>query len=442
MARMSDKPFREWNVDQAWLLPPSVHDFVPEGHPAHLVRDLVRETLDLSAILDTYTEPRGYPPYHPAMMTALLIYGYTQGLPSSRKIARACEERVDFMAVTGLQRPDFRTVSDFRQRHLPALAGLFGQVLRLCRKAGLVKLGHVALDGTKLKANASKHKAMSYGRMKSREAELEAAIQAEVDRLLEQAEATDAAEDAQLGREARGDELPEHLRTKQQRLEAIRKAKAELEAEARAQAEAAGKDPATATVPDKAQRNFTDPESRIQKTRDGFIQGYNAQVAVDATAQVIVACALTPAATDVQALPGLVDQIRQHLRRKPKEVSADAGYSSEANLAFLAQKQIEAFIPSTRQKHTDAWPATPRGRIPNGLTRRQRMARRLLTLRGRARYALRKITAEPVFGQIKQARGYRGVLLRGVAKARAEWTLVCTAHNVLKLLGSGRWSPA
>ncbi len=439
---MTDKPFREWNVDQAWLLPPSLHEFVPEGHPAHFVRDLVRETLDLSAILDTYTEPRGYPPYHPAMMTALLVYAYTQGLPSSRKIARACVERVDVMAVTGLQQPDFRTISDFRHRHLPALAGLFRQVLRLCRKAGLVTLGHVALDGTKLKANASKHKAMSYGRMKTREAELEAAIQVEVDRLLAQAEATDAAEDAQLGREVRGDELPEHLRTKQRRLDAIRQAKAELEAEARAQAEAAGNDPETATVPDKAQRNFTDPESRIQKTRDGFLQGYNAQVAVDATAQVIVACELTPAATDVQALPGLVDQIRQHLRRKPKEVSADAGYSSDDNLQFLEQKRIEAFIPSRRQRHTDIWPSAPRGRIPQGLTRRQRMARKLLTLRGRARYALRKITAEPVFGQIKQARGCRGVLLRGVAKARAEWALICTAHNILKLIGSGQWRPA
>ncbi len=415
---------------------------MPEGHPAHFVRDLVRETLDLSAILDTYTEPRGYPPYHPAMMTALLLYAYTQGVPSSRKIARACQERVDFMAVTGLQQPDFRTVSDFRQRHLAALAGLFRQVLRLCRKAGLVQLGHVAVDGTKLKANASKHKAMSYGRMKTREVELEQAIRAEVDRWLEQAEVTDAAEDAQLGREVRGDELPAHLRTKQQRLDAIRQAKAELEAEARAQAEAAGKNPATATVPDKAQRNFTDPESRIQKTRDGFLQGYNAQVAVDATAQVIVACELTPAATDVQALPGLVDQIRHHLRREPKERSADAGYSSDDHLAWLERKRIEAFIPSTRQRPTDVWPAAPRGRLPQGLTRRQRMARKLLTLRGRARYALRKITAEPVFGQIKQARGCRGVLLRGLAKARAEWTWICTAHNVLKLLGSGRRSPA
>ncbi|MGH7311006.1 MAG: IS1182 family transposase [Candidatus Rokuibacteriota bacterium] len=436
------KTFREWHVEQRWLLPPSLDEFVPEGHLAHFIRDLVRETLDLSAILDTYLEERGYPPYHPAMMTALLLYAYSQGIYASRRIARACEQRVDVMAVTGLQRPDFRTIATFRRRHLRALAGLFRQVLRLCRKAGLVTLGHVALDGTKLKANASKHKAMSYGRMKTREPELEQAIQAEVQKMLDRAEAEDAADDRRLGEEVRGDELPDHLRTKQQRLAAIRHAKAALEAEAREQAQAAGKDPHTATVPDKAQRNFTDPESRIQKTRDGFLQGYNAQAAVDAEAQVIVACELTPGAADVEHLPGLVEQIRQHLRRKPREVSADAGYSSDDNLQFLERKGIAAFIPSTRQKHTDLWLPAPRGRIPNGLTRRQRMARRLLTIRGRARYALRKITVEPVFGQVKQARGFRGVLLRGLEKARAEWTLVCTVHNLLKLFGCGRWASA
>ncbi len=441
MARMS-KTFRDWNVEQQWLLPPSLDEFVPEGHLAHFIRDLVRETLDLSAILDTYTEERGYPPYHPAMMTALLLYAYSQGIYASRRIARACEQRVDVMAVTGLQRPDFRTIATFRRWHLGALAGLFRQVLRLCRKAGLVTLGHVALDGTKLKANASKHKAMSDGRMKTRELELEQTIQAEVDRMLQQAEAEDAADDRRLGEEVRGDELPAHLRTKQQRLAAIRTAKAALEAEARAQAQAAGKDPAQATVPDKAQRNFTNPESRIQKTRDGFIQGYNAQAAVDAEAQVIVACDLTPTASDVPALQGVIDQIRQHVRRTPKEVSADAGYRSDDNLRFLEGKRIAAFIPSTRQQHTDLWPPAPRGRIPNGLTRRQRMARKLLTVRGRARDALRKITVEPVFGQITQARGFRGVLVRGLEKARAEWTLVCTVHNLLKLFGSRRWAPA
>ena len=283
------KTYRPWDVDQPLLLPPSVQELVPAGHVAHFVRNLVRDTLDLSAILDEYRELRGYPPYHPAMMTALLLYAYCQGVYSSRRIAQACEQRVDFMAVTALQRPDFRTISDFRRRHLPALGALFGQVLALCEQAGLVKLGHVALDGTKLQANASKHKAMSYGRMKQREAELAA----EVQKWLTQAEVADAAEDEALGRERRGDELPEWVTNKQARLAKLREAMAALEAEAAASAESEkpepppddgpgasppsetpadeGPDsPPAATPPDKAQRNFTDPQSRIMKTADGL----------------------------------------------------------------------------------------------------------------------------------------------------------------------------
>lgn len=229
------KTFRSWDVDQVWLLPPSLHDFVPAGHPAHFVREMVRESLDLSAILADYPEERGQPPYHPAMMTALLLYAYSRGVYSSRRIATACEERLDFMAVTGLQKPDFRTISDFRKRHLGALSGLFGQVLGLCRAAGLVKLGHVALDGTKIKANASKHKAMSYARMVKAEAKLSA----EVADWLAQAAAADAAEDRELGAAARGDEMPDWVANKQQRLAKIGAAKAALEAEAKAAAEAA-----------------------------------------------------------------------------------------------------------------------------------------------------------------------------------------------------------
>jgi transposase len=222
------KSFRSWDVDQAWLLPPSVHDFVPAGHLAHFVRDTVREGLDLSAILLTYEEERGQPPYHPAMMVALLLYGYSRGVYSSRRLAQACEERVDVMAVTGLNQPDFRTISEFRRRHLAALAELFVQVLKLCRSAGLVKLGHVAVDGTKLKANASRHKAMSYGRLKTSEAKLAA----QVAEWLRQAEAADRAEDAEHGAELRGDETPAWMADKAQRLSRIRAAKAELEAEA------------------------------------------------------------------------------------------------------------------------------------------------------------------------------------------------------------------
>ena len=227
------KTYRPWNVDQAMLLPPSVQELVPEGHLAHFIRDLVRDDLDLSAVLDTYSEERGYPPYHPVMMVALLLYAYCQGVYSSRRIAQACEQRLDFMAVTALQQPDFRTISDFRKRHLKALGALFGQVLVLCEQAGLVKLGHVALDGTKLKANASKHKAMSYGRMKQREKELAD----EVAKWLEQAAATDASEDDALGVERRGDELPDWVKSKQKRLEKMREAMAALEAEAAAQAQ-------------------------------------------------------------------------------------------------------------------------------------------------------------------------------------------------------------
>src|SRR5919112_4188868 len=297
------KSFRPWKVDEAWLLPPSVQEFVPEGHPAHLVRDIVAEELDLAAILSAYTEPRGYPPYHPAMMVALLLHAYSQGVYSSRRIARACEERLDFQAVTALDRPDFRTISEFRRRHLAALAELFVQVLALCRRAGLVGLGHVAVDGTKLRANASKHKAMSYARM----GPAEAGLAAEVEGWLAQAEGADAEEDAALGADRRGDEMPAWMRDKQRRLERIRAAKAELEAEARA-AEAAKPDPGSKAdgsprgrrpkhppgVPKpSAQRNFTDPESRIMKGRDGFVQACNAQAAVDAKARVILAHHLT-----------------------------------------------------------------------------------------------------------------------------------------------------
>ena len=295
------KTFRAWDVDQGWLLPASVHDFVPPGHLAHFVRDTVREALDLSAVLAGYTEARGQPPYHPGMLVALLLYGYSRGVYSSRQLARACEERVDFMAITGLNRPDFRTISDFRLRHLAALSGLFVQVLRLCQAAGLVKLGHVAVDGTKLVANASRHKAMSYGRMKR----VESKLAAEVGAWLDRAQAADQAEDAQHGLDRRGDETPDWMADKQRRLQRIRAAKAQLEAEAAsdpADADPHGPGPSSGmqqrgqrkktcdgAPPDAAQRNFTDPDSRIQPTRNGFIAGYNGQIAVDAARQVIVA---------------------------------------------------------------------------------------------------------------------------------------------------------
>ena len=357
------KTFRPWDVDQAWLLPASIHDFLPAGHVAHFVRDTVREGLDLSALLASYDEERGYPPYHPAMMTALLLYAYSQGVYSSRRIARACEERVDFMAVTGLNQPDFRTISDFRKRHLDALKGLFTQILELCQAAGLVKLGHVALDGTKIKANASKHKAMSYGRMKTAEQKLAA----EVADWMKQAEATDKTEDREKGPDRRGDETPEWVANKAQRLAKIREAKAALEAQAKAAAHRKDGDDdpdAPPGVPaDKAQRNFTDSESRIMKTNDGFIQGYNGQAAVDAEHQIIVACDLSNQGPDSPQMLGIVDQIEANTGKRPEQLSADAGYCSEDNLEGLEQRKIDAFVATGRQKHGTAAPDAGSDRI-------------------------------------------------------------------------------
>jgi transposase len=417
------KTYRPWNVDQAMLLPPSVQELVPAGHLAHFVGDLVRDGLDLSAILDEYSEERGYPPYDPVMMTALLLYAYCQGIYSSRRIAQACEQRVDFMAVTALRKPDFRTISDFRKRHLKALGALFGQVLVLCEKAGLVKLGHVALDGTKIRANASKHKAMSYGRMKQREAELAA----EVRKWFEQAAAADTAEDEALGRERRGDELPDWVTNKQKRLAKMREAMAALEAEAAAEAEAAeaarsasagasptadegspgaqppaqGEPPPAPTPPpkDKAQRNFTDPESRILETPTGFEQAYNAQAAVDADSQVIVAEALTNAGNDRQQVVPPAAALERNIGRVPKELSADSGYCSKANLGELDRLRIRGYVATGRQKHGSA------AAVGKGAGDRVREMSRCLRQGGhRSRHRLRKQTVEPVFGQIKQAR--------------------------------------
>ena len=334
-----NKTFRPWNVDDVWLLPPSVRELVPEGHPAHFIRDLVRHELDLSPVFASYTEVRGYPPYHPAMMVALLLYAYSRGVHSSRRIARCCEERVDFMAVTANQRPDHRTINDFRRRHLEALGGLFPQVLSLCRATGLARLGHVSLDGTRIKANASRHRAMSYARMVKAEAELKAIV----DGWLKAAEAADAAEDAEYGADRRGDEMPDWVADRQKRLARIRQAKAALEAKAKAEAEAKagdgqespdgdGAEGAAAKPADKAQRNFTDPESRILRTGDGFIQGWNAQAAADAGDQVIVAHGIGNTGSDQDQLVPMLDAIERETGRLPDELSADAGYCSEDNL--------------------------------------------------------------------------------------------------------------
>jgi transposase len=411
------------------LMPPSLADWVPEDHVARFVRDVV-EALDLTAIEDTYTEERGYPPYDPRMMVSVLLYAYCTGTYSARKIATKLVDSVAFRFLAAGNQPDFRTISEFRRRHGEALAALFTQGLRLCRQAGLVKLGRVAIDGTKIKANASKHKAMSYGRMKTQEAVLEQ----EVRGLLRHAEAADREDDQRYGRDRRGDELPADLARRESRLAKIREAKAALEAEARAQAQAEGKPPDAGVPTDKAQRNFTDPEAKIQKTSDGFIQGYNAQIAVDGgPAQIIVAQHVTPAAPDVQQLVPVVAAITAGLHRKPGSVLADAGYCSEANIVALEAKGIEPFIATGRRKHTEPAPSAPRGRVPTELSVRERMARKLLTRRGHAIYARRKAIVEPVFGQIKHARGFRQFLRRGLVRVQQEWALVCLSHNLLKL---------
>jgi transposase len=440
---LMSKTFRAWDVEQRWLLPPSVDDLVPASHLAHFVRETVRQDLDLSAILSAYKEERGYPPYHPAMMVALLLYAYSRGVYSSRRIAQGCEERVDFMAVTALNRPDFRTIATFRQRHLKALGALFVAVLKLCRAAGLVKLGHVALDGTKVQANASVHKAMSYRRM----AEAERKLAEEVAQWFARAEASDAEEDGVHGADRRGDEMPDWVANKAARLERIRAAKAALEAEAKAPPPGDGDDgPGSSSgmmksgrpqrgpgggPPDRAQRNFTDPDSRIQPTRGGVLQGYNAQIAVDDGHQIIVAQRLQSNAADRGALKPLLAELRRHLRANPREVSADAGYCDEDNLAHLARRRINAFLAPGRKRHGAKDPAGRR-RSRKG-SRVHAMALKLRRAGRRSRYRLRKQIVEPVFGQIKHARGFRQFLLRGLDKVRGEWAMICTAHNLLKL---------
>jgi transposase len=437
------KDFRPWKIDEAHLLPPSVQDYVAKDHLSRLIVWLVRESLDLTALIASYSGGQGQPPFDPRLMTALLLHGCASGVYSSRRIARAGVERADFMMIMAGDPPDFRTISEFRRRHRKALAGLFVQVLQLAEKAGLVKLGHVALDSAKIKANASKHKAMSYERMKKREGELKA----EVDRWLNAAEAADREEDRLFGAK-RGDELPDWVADKQKRLEKIRQAKAELEGEAKGAAEAEkrrrmkaeetrkaegrkknGKTPAPPKLEPAgtAQRNFTDPESRVLLTKDGYIQGYNAQAAVDGEAQIIVAHELTNSMSDHDQLALLMDGIQHNLGRKPKEASADAGYCSEENLAALADRDVRAYIATGRAKH----PAQINRKIGGPLT--QAMRDKLKRAGWRSRYRLRKQIVEPVFGQIKQARGFRQFLLRGVEKARAEWAMICTAHNLTKL---------
>jgi transposase len=431
------KSYRPYLPEQDFLLPPSLRDWLPENHLAYFVSDVV-DHLDLSAIESVYEKDwRGQPPYHPRLMTKLLVYGYAVGVRSSRRIAKALVEDVAFRVLAAGNEPDFRTLSDFRKIHLKALEQLFSQVLRIALEAGAMRLGRVALDGTKVKANASKHKAMSYGRIK----EAEQKIEQEVKQILAEAEALDAADDARYGSGHSGEELPAELQQRQTRLHKIREAKQALEQRAREKAAAEGQ-PAEqveqATPQDKDQYNFTDSESRILKGADGFVQGFNAQAAVEPDMQLIVGQTLTQAANDKEQLQPLLEAVEQQAGQRPTEVLADSGYCSEKNLASLEsaeqpQNKIEAYIATGRQKHGQPVEPAKRGPLPQGATHVEKMKRRLQTKAGKKIYAQRKAIVEPVFGQIKHCRGIRQFLLRGLEKVRGEWAIVCLTHNILKM---------
>ena len=395
------KTYLPYDPDQQLLLPAALQEWLPDDHLAYFISDVV-DQLDLSSITARYEgERRGGPPYHPRMMVKVLLYGYCIGVASSRRIAQRLHEDIAFRVLAANNTPDFRTISDFRRDHLAALSGLFLQVLAFCQRAGLVKLGHVALDGTKVRANASRHKAMSYRRMKEKEEQLAA----EVAELLRRAQEVDDEEDRRYGKDKRGDELPEELAFREGRLEKIREAMAALEAEAQAAAEAEGKE--HPGVPeDKAQRNFTDAESRIMPAPGGrdFLQAYNCQAVVDHAHQVIVAARATNQSSDKQQAAAMMQETIDNVGAVPREVSADAGYYSAKAVDDLQALGVDPYVAPEQTRHGRVVPPAPRGRIPRHLSPRDRMRRKLRTKRGRKRYALRMETVEPVFGQIKQGR--------------------------------------
>ena len=440
------KTYRDWSSDQTYLFPPSPQDWLPQNDLVYFLLDTVA-TLDITPIFAHYErELRGQPPFHPRMMVALLLYCYATGTRSSRKIMRRCHVDVACRVIVGGDIPDFRTISDFRKIHLARLEALFVEILKLCALAGLAKVGTIALDGTKVKANASRHKAMSYDRMKSEEVRLKQ----EIAKLLAEAEATDKAEDIELGRDRHGDELPEELARRQNRLAKILAAKKLLEERARTEAaeeaarrQAEGKPPTpippSQAVPDpKDQINFTDPQSRIMKASNkGWDQCGNAQ-AVCNEQQIILAADVTQQANDVRQLVPMVDQTRANLdaagvAEAIRAALGDAGYYSEANATALQERGIDAYLATERLKHSEKVASAPRGRIPKDLSAKRRMARKLRTKPGRAMYAKRKGMIDPIFGQLKQVLGFRQFAMRGLASMRGEWRLMATVHNLLKL---------
>ncbi len=449
----ASRTFRDYDQHQSFLLPPSLDDWLPTDHTARFISEAVDEMLDLSSVYASYERSDGAPPYDPKMMLKLLLYAYSTGVTSSREMERRCQIDVAFRWLSANSAPDYRSISRFRRRHLLALDDLFIQVLTLCAEAGLVSLGRIALDGTKLRASASRHKAMSHDRMGPKIEELAAQVAA----MLAEAEATDRAEDEEFGEDRRGDELPAELATKEGRLARMRAAKAAIEAEAAAKAsakaatkaadnggdqaavaEAAEKAAATATPNPKTQRNFTDPESRMMKTTDGFHYAYNAQTVVDEGSQVVLAAEVTQQAADIDQLFFMIGVTEGNLDAadiddSPEVILADAGYCSEANLQQIADAEINALVATGRIRGKERVSDAPRGRIPNNATQRERMARRLRTKAGRADYARRKAIVEPAFGQMKVRQAAGHLRLRGLAGAQGEWTLHVICHNLRKL---------
>jgi transposase len=451
------KTFRAYDMSQLLLLPADLRQWLPDDHLALYVSDIV-EQLDLSAIMDAYEEGRGRPPYHPQMMVKLLIYGYCVGKLSSRKLEQASYDDVAFRVLSGNQQPDHASIAEFRKRHLGELAKLFVQVLELCQRAGLVKLGHVAIDGTKIKANASKYQSMTYAGL----TEAEQRLAAEVTRLLAEAERVDEEEDELYGKDKRGDELPEELRHRESRLRRIRELKADLEREAKEKAEQQAEvtkqqneervqkakesghkvsgrlaqevDPAQATPAPKARRCFTDIESRMMKDHatNTFVQGYNAQLGVDAQAQIIVAATVVQAGNDQQQLVPVLKVVRQNLGRLPEKVSADAGYFSTAAVTDETLQTVDIYVPPNERE--PEYQKT----LPADANLQQRMWRKLQGKEGAAVYNQRKAIVEPVFAYLKHVRGFRQFLLRGLAQVEAEWLLLCLTHNILKMFRAKR----
>ncbi len=438
---------RGLDINQGLLLPPSLVDWLPEDHLAWFVRDAV-QSLDADALLDHYrVSGKGELPYDPRMMLRVLIYAYSTGTFSSRKIARQLEENVAYRVLAENQMPKHRTISRFRQVHLDQFSDLFVQVVRLAAESGLAKVGTLAIDGSKVKANASKHKAMSYDRMNKEEERLKREIQA----ITKMAADVDEAEDAEFGPDFRGDELPEELARRETRLKTIQEAKERLErrkaeearetdAMRKQKAEEEGREPPKER-PDrrkhpkgqpkpKDQENFTDPDSRIMKTSKGFQQSFNAQVAVDGKSQLVVATKVTDCSADTEELIPMVELAMANTEQPVDRVLADAGYRSEENFVALENAGIDGYVPIGRQEKSmptvkDDSPATGR------------MQRKLRTKRGRARYRKRKHLVESPFGWVKNVLGFRDFSLRGLRKVQGEWNLVCLALNLRRMRGLG-----